>query len=115
MPASQSQLKAGTEVWADNAPAPRVTLLFPHGLNENVTPKLTECIEGDNFDLEAFRDSFLHRRPFDLKGTAPNAGKLTGLLQLIKRDNTETTLTVNGNQVYLWDGASTFTSKASVV
>lgn len=106
--------RQGVEPWSDNAPSPRLLLNFPFGLNENVTPQPGECIEGANFDLDAFRSSFNPRMPFDLKGTAPNAGKLTGLLQLVKRDNTETTLTVNGNQVYLWDGASTFTSKSSV-
>jgi hypothetical protein len=106
--------RSGVEPWADNAPSPRLILNFPYGLNENITPQPGECTEGYNFDLETFRTSFNPRMPFDLKGTAPNAGKLTGLLQLVKRDNSETTLTVNGNQVYLWDGASSYTSKASV-
>lgn len=106
--------RKGAEPWADNAPSPRFILQFPYGLNENVTPQLGECIEGANYDLQAFRTSLNPRAPFDLKGTAPNAGKLTGLLQLIKRDNTETTLTVNGTNVYKWDGASSFTNEGSV-
>lgn len=114
MPQALPQTRAGVEPWADNAPTPRLILNFPYGLNENITPQPGECTEGYNFDLQAFRTSLNPRMTFDLKGTAPNAGKLTGLLQLVKRDNTETTLSVNGNQVYLWDGASTFTSKATV-
>jgi len=100
--------------FADEAPSPRMLLQFPFGLNENNDPNIGECTEGYNFDLDAFRSAFVPRAPFDLKGTATNGGALTGLLQLVKRDNTETTLTVNGNAVYLWDGASTFTSKAAV-
>lgn len=107
--------RQGVEPWSDNAPSPRLVVTFPYGLNENVTVQPGECTEGANFDLEAFRTSFVPRQVFDLKGTAPNAGKLTALLQLIKRDNTETTLSVNGNKVYKWDGGSTFTDKGTVV
>jgi hypothetical protein len=32
----------------------------------------------------------------------------------VKRDGTETTLTVNGSKAYLWDGASSFTDKGTV-
>jgi hypothetical protein len=100
--------------FADAAPSPRLILQFPFGLNEGTDAQPGECVEGYNFDLAAFRTALIPRAPFDLKGTATNGGALTGLLQLVKRDNTETTLTVNGNKVYLWDGASTFTSKATV-
>lgn len=112
MPATAQKF---TEPWSDNSPSPRLILQFPFGLNENTVPTIGECIQGYNFDLRAFRSSFTPRLPYDLSGTAPNSGKLTGLLQLVKRDNTETTLTVNGDTVYLWDGASTFTSKGTVV
>src|SRR6266436_2669288 len=108
MPQALPQPRAGVEPWSDLAPVPRLVVNFPHGLNENITPQPGECTEGYNFELDAFRTSFNPRDAFDLKGTAPNAGKLTGLLQLIKRDNTETTLTVNGTTVYLWNGTSTF-------
>jgi hypothetical protein len=97
-----------------NGPEPRLILDYPYGLNENITTAPGECSEGANFDLEAFRTSFVPRSCYDLKGTAPNAGKLTGLLQLVKRDGTETTLTVNGSKAYLWDGASSFTDKGSL-
>jgi hypothetical protein len=35
-------------------------------------------------------------------------------MQLVKRDNSETTLVQAGGEVYLWNGASTFTSQGSV-
>lgn len=111
--AAMRQKRAGVEPWSDDAPSPRLVLKFPYGLNENVTPNIGECTEGYNFDLDAFRESMYPRQPFDLKGTSTNTGKITGFLQLVKRDNTETTLVVSGSVVYQWDGASTFTSKAT--
>src|SRR5882762_2775764 len=114
MPQAQQSYSHGAELWSDNAPAPRLVLTFEYGLNENTNPQPGECSSGTNFTLNATQTSFVPRLPFDLKGTAPNAGSLTGFLQLIKRDNTETTLTVNNNTVYLWNGSSTFTSKGSV-
>ncbi len=114
MPQAQQNFSQGAELWADNANAPRFILTFAHGLNENTNPTEGECSSGANFTLNATQTSLVPRLPFDLKGTAPNAGSLTGFLQLIKRDNTETTLTVNGNTVYLWNGASTFTSKGTI-
>ena len=103
--------RRSSEPWSDNAPSPRLLLAFPHGLNETVTPRPGECIEGYNFDLQSGRTSVNSRQPFDLKGTAPNAGKITSFLQLVKRDNTETSLVVAGSVAYQWDGSSTFTSK----
>ncbi len=113
MPQAQQQTHT-SEPWSDNAPSPKLILQFPFGINEATNPIAGECTAGQNFDLAAFSASFIPRKPFDLKGTAPNAGKLTGFLQLVKRDNSETTLTVNDTHVYLWDGASSFTSKATV-
>jgi hypothetical protein len=105
--------KRGVEPWSDNAPSPRLILTFPYGLNENVTVQAGECTYGFNFDLSAFRTSMRPRYPFDLKGTATNAGAISGLLQLVTRANVETTLVVAGDTVYQWDGSSTFTSKAT--
>src|SRR5688500_668345 len=87
---------------------------FSGGLNENPAPALNEALAGYNFDLQKNQKKLRPRRPFDLKGTAPTTGSGSGLLQLIKRDNTETTLVQVGSQVYTWDGASTFTSTATV-
>src|SRR5690349_3091736 len=105
--------KSGVEPWSDNAPSPRLILTFPYGLNENISIQPGECSLGYNFDLAAFRTSLNPRLPYDLKSTAPNAGKITGLMQLVKRDNTETTLVCAGSTVYKWDGDGTWTSKAT--
>ena len=92
---------------------PRLILTFPYGLNENITTQAGECTAGYNFDLAAFRTSLNNRLPFDLKGTATNAGKVTSFMQLVKRDNTETTLVCAGSVVYKWDGGSTYTSEST--
>src|SRR5690349_25166606 len=98
----RTNLKNGVEPWSDNAPSPLLILTFPYGLNENITVQPGECSAGYNFDLSAFRTSLVPRLPFDLMGTATNAAKITGLLQLVKRDNTETTLVAAGSTVYQW-------------
>jgi hypothetical protein len=89
-------------------------LYFPGGLNEQETPSLFECIEGYNFELGLKQSKYIPRKPFDKKGTATNALAINGFLQLVKRDNSETTLVQSGDTVYLWDGASSFTSKGTV-
>lgn len=89
-------------------------MFFAGGLNEQQTPSLFECGEGYNFELGLRQSKLVPRAPFDLKGTAPNASSTAGILQLVKRDNSETTLIQAGSTVYLWDGGSTFTSKGSV-
>lgn len=91
-------------------------LTFGGGLNEqdDTQVKPEECTQGYNFELSLGNTHLKPRLPFDLKGTATNAMSSNGLLQLIKNDNTETTLTQNGDTVYLWDGDSTFTSKGTV-
>jgi hypothetical protein len=109
-----SEFSRGAEAWADNTPAPRLNFMFPWGLNENPTPDPGECSAGANFELGHAQTSLIPRVPFDLKGTATNAGAITGFLQLIKRDNTETTLVAAGTTCYQWDGASTFTSKGAI-
>ncbi len=92
------------------------TLVFSGGINEQdvalVSPE--ECIEGYNSELGFNRTSFRPRKPFDLMGTATNAGDVRGIMQLIKSDSTETTLIQSDDTVYDWDGASSFTSKGTV-
>ncbi len=100
--------------WSDASNAPILSLQFPYGLNENLTQDIGECSAGYNFDLAFGQTSFVPRAPFDLKGTAPNAGAITGIMQLVKRDSTETTLVAAGSIVYKWDGASIWTNKGSV-
>lgn len=91
-------------------------LTFEGGLNEQdaslVEP--SECIEGYNFELGSRNTHFRPRKPFDLLGTATNASQIHGFIQLIKADDTETTLVQAGDTVYQWDGSSTFTSKGTV-
>jgi hypothetical protein len=89
-------------------------LLFPGGLNEQQNPSVFECIEGYNFELGLKQSKLIPRKPIDLKGTAPNALSANGFLQLVKRDNTETTLSQHGDTVYQWDGDTVFTSKGTV-
>lgn len=91
-------------------------LTFEGGLNEMDTSlvKPNECIEGYNYELNFSQSRFTPRAPFDKLGTATNAGSINGIIQLIKNDNSETTLVQAGATVYLWNGAATFTSKGSV-
>jgi len=89
-------------------------LIFPGGLNELQTPSIHECGFGQNFELGLNQTKLIPRAPIDLKGTATNASAVNGFLQLVKRDNSETTLVQSGDTVYLWNGASTFTSKGTV-
>lgn len=90
-------------------------ITFDGGLNENDGAALNECQEGFNFDL-VFGDTNLKpRKPLDLKGTSTLAGTIAGIMQLIKRDDTDTILVFDDDAatptIYEWDGADTFTSK----
>lgn len=87
---------------------------FGGGLNERQSPHVFEAAAGSyNFDLSKDSYQLQPRKPFDLEGTAPNAGDVRGIMQLIKRDDTETTLIQAGNTVYRWGGSSTWTSMGS--
>jgi len=92
---------------------PRLLITFPAGLNQNENPDIKECSAGWNFELGSRQTEYKPRKPFDLKGTSTNGGSITGLCQLVKRDNTETTLVFSGDVCYLWNG-TTFTSKGSI-
>jgi len=91
-------------------------LTFEGGLNEQDISLVQkeECIEGYNFELGSKNTHFNPRKPFDLLGTATNAGQINGFIQLIKNDNTETTLIQADDTVYSWDGTTGFTSEGSV-
>jgi hypothetical protein len=102
------------EKWSASANTPVVSLQFPWGLNENLTPDIGECSQGYNFELSYAQSALIPRKPFDLKGTATNGAAITGLNQLVTRANVQTTLVTAGNKVYLWDGAASFTSQATV-
>jgi len=90
-------------------------LTFEGGINENDGTMINECQEGYNFDLVYGDTNLTPRKSLDLKGTSPNAGAIAGILQLIKRDDTETTLVFDDDgaapEVFLWDGSDSFTSK----
>lgn len=89
-------------------------LYFGGGLNEQQQPDVNEAASGSyNFELSKDQNRLGPRSPFDLKGTAPNAGDIRGIMQLVKRNDSETTLVQAGTTVYLWDGSSTFTNKGS--
>ena len=86
------------------------SLRFGGGLNErddfNISPE--ECTEGFNFLLDPYSSTLSPRPPQDLLGTAPNAGEVTGIHQLIERDDTVTQVVVADDTWYKWDGASVF-------
>lgn len=86
---------------------------FGGGLNEWQTPHISEAYKGSyNFELSKDSYKLIPRPPFDLKGTATNSGDIRGFIQLVKRDNSETTLVQSGGKVYEWDGGS-FTDRGS--
>lgn len=86
-------------------------VFFSGGLNEQQQPHINEAAEGSyNFDLSKDRYALKPRAPFDLIATTPNVGDIRGIMQLVKRDNSETTLIQATNVLYSWNGASTFTS-----
>ncbi len=83
-------------------------ITFSGGLNENDGTLPEECQSGVNFDLVQGSKNFRPRRPFDIKGITPLSSSVSGILQLIKKDNTETTLIFDANiatpTINKWDG-----------
>ena len=81
-------------------------LRFGGGINnqddENIQPD--ECLDGRNFLLDKTSRAYRPRLPFDLKHTF--TGEVNGILQLIKRDNTDTMLVCSGTNVSTWDGTT---------
>lgn len=88
-------------------------ILFSGGLNENQNPNIMEAKAGYNFELGFSQTKFIPRAPFALLGTATNGSSINGFAQLVKHNNTETTLVCAGTTVYQWDG-TTFTSRGTV-
>jgi hypothetical protein len=76
--------------------------------------KERECASGQNFLMQLDMSHYKPRRPFQKMGTATNGANIMGYAQLVKQDNTISTLIQAGDTVYEWDGGSTFTSKATV-
>ena len=91
-------------------------LTFQGGLNEQDVSQVnpSECISGYNFELGNKDTHYRPRKPFDLLGTTTNVSPINGFIQLIKNDDTETTLVQSGDTVYQWDGTTTFTSRGTV-
>jgi hypothetical protein len=92
-----------------------VKLVFPYGLNENEHPDINEAYKSSqNFTLSKASVSFQPRAPFDSVATATNASDIRGLMQLVKRTGSQTTLVQSGDTVYEWDGGDSFTSRGAV-
>lgn len=94
-----------------------VVLRFGGGLNTRASDMdidEREAADGENFDLDLENNEYRNRKPFDLAGTAPNAGSIDGFAQLKKRDGSLTTLIQAGTNVYSWDGAGTFVLQGTV-
>jgi len=90
-------------------------ITFEGGLNENQDAQLQECQAGYNFELGKNKKDLTRRPSLDLKGTSTLGGSISGIMQLIKKDNTETTLVFDDDgitpTIYKWNGSSTFTSE----
>jgi hypothetical protein len=86
-----------------------IRLTFGGGVNSRASPTaidLTECVDGQNFDLDVGRQSFRRRRPFEAVASAPNSKGILGLVQLEKSTGERSFLVQAGDTVYQWDGAS---------
>lgn len=94
-----------------------LVIRFGAGLNSRATPAdidEQECAAGENYDLDIDNRDFRRRAAFSLVGTATNGGDLRGMGQLKDSSGTLTQWVQAGDTVYSWDGATSFTSKATV-
>ncbi len=91
-------------------------ILFTGGINQQGDFNIQdgECSAGQNFKLDQNTREFRPREPQDLVATATNQDEITGIMQLIERDGTQSQLVIAGVQVYEWDLGSTFTSRGNV-
>lgn len=92
-------------------------LTFEGGINEQdeTHVQFSECTVGYNFELGVIDTHFRPRKAFDRDGTSvPNGGAIRGIMQLIKTDDTETTLVQADGDVYKFDG-STYSSVGTCV
>lgn len=84
-----------------------IKLKFGAGINSRGSPDeidIAECAAGQNFRLDHSNTSLRPRKPIDMEGTAPNAGRINGFAQLRKSDGSITTLVQAAGKVYSWDG-----------
>lgn len=90
-------------------------VFYGAGLNENQYPHVSEAASGSfNFDLRRDSSFLFPRKPFDLVSTASGTGSVMGMLQLVKRDDSCTTLVQRGGTVSKWDGGTVYSSVASI-
>ena len=92
-------------------------ITFGGGINSHLRTAdvaLQECTAGENFNLDAGRESLSNRPSFDLIATATNANEIRGFAQLRKQNGAISTLVQAGGTVYEWDGASSFTTVGTV-
>ena len=92
-------------------------VIYPYGLNETEATNESEVHAGYNFELQFGAKKLSPRGPIDLKGTAPNGGSINGIMQLVTRANSVTTLIyadASTPTLYNWTGANTSTAFTSV-
>lgn len=91
-------------------------LRFVGGINQRQDTDIHpwECTAGANFRIDHKTLGFLPRLPQTRMGKAPAAATVWGIMQLIKRDGTQTQLVVSGSTVYEWNLSTTFTSRGTV-
>ena len=98
-----------------------LSLRFGGGLNTRASSDEIderECSDGQNFDLDLGNTQWRPRAPFDLAGTAPNAGRINGFAQLVAADGSISTIIQAGDTVYkltdwdTWSSVGTVSSSA---
>lgn len=89
---------------------------FAGGVNElnDQTSSLQECIVGENHVLAIGNTQLVPRNSFRLSATHADGNSIDGILQIVKKDQTDDTLIISGTKVDEWDGATTFTNKAAI-
>ncbi len=84
----------------------------PRRSEDDIDPR--EASEGGNFDLDVENANFEPRRPFALRGAVPSGRDIRGFAQVVQQDGTISSLIQAGEDVYTWDGGSTFTLVGTV-
>lgn len=93
------------------------TFRFGGGLNTTTNPAdidPREASAGENFHLQLDGGSLKKRAPFSLIATATNNREIMGGGEYIDADGNVSAFIQAGPTVYKWNGASTFTSVATV-
>lgn len=94
-----------------------IVVRFGGGINSRASEDEihpNECAAGENFTLDPKKTAYISRKPFDLLGTAPNAGSIDGFANLLKADGTVSMLVQAGTNVYEWTGSAFSASKGTV-